>query len=296
MRKALFRTIAFFLLCLPCLGFSKSEEAQSAQLDKKFGDHRPYKEFFYRLKRVISEEDRQALSQMIFYPLEVLDLQEDKKIERDIHSPEEFLAEYDTIVTEKIKHIIKNATYEDLGGSSRYPSIKFARSKLEDGKYVPREKFVSIAGGAVIFNQPPEAGSKVKIRVINQNVKELYLLSFLNDLALYRKAFHKIQKAFQDKDMDALWKLMWYPQAHYCHAARKCLKIKNKEHFMELKPDLMKKKIRDAILKQKFENLRTSRCGANIPKILCFGEYNRDEGVLISTIHLEWAPLGPPPK
>lgn len=91
-----------------------------------FGSWRPFKTFFHRLKKAVLENDANALSEMVYYPLDVNYYSRDclvplkcRKKNRKIKNKDQFLAEYKKIMPDFVKNVILKSTFEDLSVFSK---------------------------------------------------------------------------------------------------------------------------------------------------------------------------------
>jgi hypothetical protein len=97
------------------LGAAVAVQAQSASevdgnLDALFGDHVPYKTFFDRLKKAVGAGDKAAVASMVDYPFQARI--NDKAVK--IRDRKHFVADYDQIVTGKVKAALARQTYATL--------------------------------------------------------------------------------------------------------------------------------------------------------------------------------------
>ncbi|WP_266064392.1 hypothetical protein [Brucella intermedia] len=109
-----FVLIAATAALLSC-GIPGSAAAQSAAetnqaLDALFGSHAPYQQFFEKLQKAIGASDKQAVASMVDYPFRARIGGKAVKINDAAH----FLADYDKIVTAKVKQAVTRQTYATL--------------------------------------------------------------------------------------------------------------------------------------------------------------------------------------
>ncbi|WP_455296834.1 hypothetical protein [Brucella pituitosa] len=109
-----FVLIAATAALLGC-GIPGSAAAQSAAetnqaLDALFGSHAPYQQFFEKLQKAIAASDKQAVASMVDYPFRARIGGKAIKINDAAH----FLADYDKIVTAKVKQAVARQTYPTL--------------------------------------------------------------------------------------------------------------------------------------------------------------------------------------
>ncbi|MFC5386810.1 hypothetical protein ACFPLB_12650 [Aquamicrobium segne] len=79
-------------------------------LDTLFGDHTRYHTFFDNLKKAVAAGDKAAVAAMIEYPFQVRIGGKSLKIRDAAH----FIADYDQVITAKVKHALQGQTYETL--------------------------------------------------------------------------------------------------------------------------------------------------------------------------------------
>lgn len=79
-------------------------------LDGLFGDHARYRSFFDTLKKAVADGDKAAVAAMVDYPFQARIGGKSRKIRDAAH----FIADYDQIITAKVKHALAAQTYETL--------------------------------------------------------------------------------------------------------------------------------------------------------------------------------------
>lgn len=79
-------------------------------LDELFGEHAPYQQFFEKLKKAVAEDDRQTVALMVDYPFQARIKGRAVKIRDRKH----FSADYDEIITPKVKNAISRQSYATL--------------------------------------------------------------------------------------------------------------------------------------------------------------------------------------
>lgn len=107
--------IALFSVVCLSVGSAGPAGAQSAaevnsNLDSLFGDHKPYEQFFTKLKKAVVDGDKDTVASMIDYPFQARIEGKAVKIRDEKH----FVADYDQIVTSKVKDAVAKQTYETL--------------------------------------------------------------------------------------------------------------------------------------------------------------------------------------
>jgi hypothetical protein len=111
------RKIVWILLAmsLAVCGGGAGVRAQTAagvdsSLDALFGSHVPYRQFFETLQKAVASDDRAAVAALVAYPFQARVNGQAVKLRDAAH----FVADYDKIVTPKVKHAIANQTYATL--------------------------------------------------------------------------------------------------------------------------------------------------------------------------------------
>ncbi len=75
----------------------------NATLDTLFGEHAPYHAFFDTLKKAVAAGDKEAVAAMVDYPFQARIDGKAVKIRDTAH----FIADYDKVVTAKVKHALQ---------------------------------------------------------------------------------------------------------------------------------------------------------------------------------------------
>lgn len=112
MRKALLVLISTFSIMSGVAGVAQAQSASevNSNLDSLFGDHVPYATFFDRLKKAVDSGDKAAVASMVDYPFQARINGKAVKIRDQKH----FVADYDQIVTSKVKNALARQTYATL--------------------------------------------------------------------------------------------------------------------------------------------------------------------------------------
>lgn len=82
----------------------------NASLDQLFGDHQQYGPFFDRLKQAVASGDKPTVATMVDYPFQARIGGKAVKIRDASH----FVADYDQIVTAKVKQALAKQDYANL--------------------------------------------------------------------------------------------------------------------------------------------------------------------------------------
>lgn len=101
-------TLVALAVPLPVLANPVAE--MNNTLDTLFGDHTRYHTFFDNLKKAVAAGDKAAVAAMIEYPFQVRIGGKSLKIRDAAH----FIADYDQVITAKVKHALQGQTYETL--------------------------------------------------------------------------------------------------------------------------------------------------------------------------------------
>jgi hypothetical protein len=125
----------------PLPAFAQSASEMDSTLDGLFGSHAPYKTFFDDLKQAVAANDKAAVAAMVDYPFQARINDKAVKIRDAAH----FVADYDKVVTAKVKQAVAKQTYPTL----------FANWQG-----------VSVGDGEIWFSGVGD-GSKIKITAIN---------------------------------------------------------------------------------------------------------------------------------
>lgn len=106
------------MLALAAAAFAASPQVAVAQtaadmnstLDTLFGGHAPYQAFFEALKKAVAADDRKSVAAMISYPFRARINGKAVKLSDAAH----FVADYDEIITQKVKDAVAKQTYATL--------------------------------------------------------------------------------------------------------------------------------------------------------------------------------------
>lgn len=108
---ARFRLVLLALaLMVPTAVAAQTKADVDATLDSLFGSHQPYHAFFDALKKAVAADDKTSVAAMIDYPFQARINGKAVKLRDAAH----FIADYDKIVTHKIKQAVAAQTYETL--------------------------------------------------------------------------------------------------------------------------------------------------------------------------------------
>lgn len=112
MRKSILGITAATLVALaaPLPVLANPVAEMNNTLDTLFGDHTRYHTFFDNLKKAVAAGDKAAVAAMIEYPFQVRIGGKSLKIRDAAH----FIADYDQVITAKVKHALQVQTYETL--------------------------------------------------------------------------------------------------------------------------------------------------------------------------------------
>lgn len=105
---ALFAGLLSLQPLAPALAQTAAEVDSS--LDTLFGDHKSYRAFFEKLQSAVAAGDKQAVAGMVDYPFHGRIAGKAVRIRDAAH----FVADYDKIVTDKVKASVAKQTYATL--------------------------------------------------------------------------------------------------------------------------------------------------------------------------------------
>jgi len=114
-RPCLAGLVALGLLAGPLLGMAGETARVDARLDLLFGEHEPYRSFLHELQRAVGGHARERVAAMVSYPLRT-------RIKNQwvrLHTPAEFLAHYEELLTPKTQQAIALQSYGNLFSNSR---------------------------------------------------------------------------------------------------------------------------------------------------------------------------------
>jgi predicted component of type VI protein secretion system len=98
------------VLMAPLPAIAETATGMNATLDTLFGEHARYRSFFDALKKAVSEGDKAAVAAMVDYPFQARIGGKSVKIRDAAH----FVADYDKVVTAKVKSALHAQGYESL--------------------------------------------------------------------------------------------------------------------------------------------------------------------------------------
>ncbi|KAB2726469.1 hypothetical protein [Brucella anthropi] len=101
---------ALLSFSIPGSAAAQSAAETNQALDALFGSHAPYQQFFEKLQKAIAASDKQGVASLVDYPFRARIGGRAVKITDAAH----FLADYDKIITAKVKQAILKQTYPTL--------------------------------------------------------------------------------------------------------------------------------------------------------------------------------------
>lgn len=112
MRRTARTAVAAAILALAGVspGAAQTAADVDSSLDSLFGEHASYRKFFDDLKKAVTANDKAAVAAMVDYPFQARINGKALKIRDTAH----FVADYDKIVTAKIKQAVANQSYATL--------------------------------------------------------------------------------------------------------------------------------------------------------------------------------------
>ncbi|KQZ14463.1 hypothetical protein ASD44_10565 [Mesorhizobium sp. Root554] len=110
MRKLLFALAIGASFAIAGQALAQTAADTDAALDGIFGSHEPYRHFLETLQKAVATDDRKAVAAMIDYPFQARINDKATKLRDAAH----FIADYEKIMTPKVKHAVANQTYATL--------------------------------------------------------------------------------------------------------------------------------------------------------------------------------------
>lgn len=102
---------AAVLACLlPVGAWAQSAADMDKSLDALFGGHKPYADFFARLQTAVASGDKATVAGLVDYPFQARIGGKAVKIKDAAH----FSADYDKVITAKVKAAVAKQTYATL--------------------------------------------------------------------------------------------------------------------------------------------------------------------------------------
>lgn len=108
MKRLLVSALAVLLLSSPV--FAQSAADMNKSLDQLFGAHKPYAEFFAKLQAAIAAGDKSTVAGLVDYPFQARIGDKAIKVRDAAH----FIADYDRVITAKVKAAVAKQTYATL--------------------------------------------------------------------------------------------------------------------------------------------------------------------------------------
>jgi hypothetical protein len=102
----------FIAAALTCSGaaFAQTDQDVDAHIDALFGAHEPFRAFFDRLQQAVAAGDKNAVADMISYPIAVHRAGK----ETTLRSKRDFIARYQSIFTPQLVDIVARQKYAML--------------------------------------------------------------------------------------------------------------------------------------------------------------------------------------
>lgn len=101
--------IAAALICSGA-AFAQTDQDVDARIDALFGAHEPFRAFFDRLQQAVAAGDKNAVADMIAYPIAVHRAGKDTTL----RSKRDFIANYPSIFTPQLVDIVARQKYATL--------------------------------------------------------------------------------------------------------------------------------------------------------------------------------------
>lgn len=108
MKRLLVSALAVLLLSSPV--FAQSAADMNKSFDQLFGAHKPYAEFFAKLQAAIAAGDKATVAGLVDYPFQARIGDKAIKVRDAAH----FIADYDRVITAKVKAAVAKQTYATL--------------------------------------------------------------------------------------------------------------------------------------------------------------------------------------
>ncbi|SAL01303.1 hypothetical protein [Caballeronia ptereochthonis] len=97
-------------LAIPGAAFAQSDQEVDARMDALVGAHEPYRAFFDRLQHAVAAGDRNAVADMVSYPITVRAAGR----KTTLRSKRDFVARYQSIFTPKLVDTVARQKYATL--------------------------------------------------------------------------------------------------------------------------------------------------------------------------------------
>jgi len=126
-RQSTHTSLAALLVMVTCSAFALGQSSTAAMdksVDDLLGDHVKFQQLMTTLQQDVAAHDASGVAILIHYPIGVTI--QGKKILLKI--PQDFIQNYDSIITPKIAEVIRNQRYEDL--LVNYRGAMFGRGEL----------------------------------------------------------------------------------------------------------------------------------------------------------------------
>lgn len=98
------------LLALSSPSFAQSAADVDKSLDQLFGEHKPYADFLATLQAAVASDDKKGVAGLVDYPFQARIGGKSVKIKDADH----FVADYDKVITAKVKAAVAKQTYATL--------------------------------------------------------------------------------------------------------------------------------------------------------------------------------------
>ncbi|MBB3105350.1 putative component of type VI protein secretion system [Azomonas macrocytogenes] len=104
--------ITAFLSLMSFSGIALTQSAADTDkiFDQLFGEHKPYADFFAKLQGAFASDDQAMVASLVDYPFQTRIGEKSVKIRDTAH----FVANYDEIVTTKVKNAVAKQDYASL--------------------------------------------------------------------------------------------------------------------------------------------------------------------------------------
>lgn len=109
MKTVLIAALSSFI-ALSAPATAQTDADMNKRLDETEGGHKPFAEFFPKLQKAIASDDKAAVAAMVNYPFVAYS----KTGSVQIKDAKHFIADYDKLITAKVKAAVAKQTYATL--------------------------------------------------------------------------------------------------------------------------------------------------------------------------------------
>lgn len=205
----------FILLFMPCATFgAKAMDPTAGQsteqrMDDLFGDHKAYKNFYYKFKDAVLKNKRKQVSELVGYPITIYG--DERKY--SIKNKTEFLNLYDSVFSQNMLTVIKQQQFNDLfvkwsGVMIGNGEVWFSGTCQDDAC---KEVNVEVSSLHNPFFFKSAKGKKAVDALLNKEKSKLHksLLNFTEPVLLWNTKSYiiRIDRIGKDKYRYAAWNI-----------------------------------------------------------------------------------------